>query len=243
MMLPGTIDRMVVDTWRGQYRVRKWPKKRGTPTDPTQLARIERFSTANRLAKFIAGPWWKKAHQITAGTGLYPRDVLVQAMTAGAFDIVLDDGTLITQKRWILEEAVYQGCTVQRSSNQAIPAGVETAIQWQTPQIQTVPIWNGATPTRLTVPANVNIVSVQAGVRSLAAVNGLHFLLIRNQAGQIVAASSESHNGTVNNNCDSGPLNVVAGNWFDCRVFWATGSSVQAIPQSFFALNILNTTP
>lgn len=243
MMLPGTIERVVVDTFRGQYRVRKWPKKRGTPSDPTQLQRITRFSEANKLAKFIAGPWWKAAHVRTNGTGLYPRDLLVQAMTAGAFDIALDDGTLITQKVWELNEVSFQGARLQRLANFAIVGGIETAIPWQDPIIQTWPFWSAATPTRITVPTNVTRIQIVAGVRSLAAVNGLHFLIIKDQAGQIRSATSESHNGTANNLTDTGVMNVVAGNWFDVRVFWGAAGAVQAVPQTFVSVEIKQTTP
>jgi len=241
MMLPGTIEKYVVDTWRGQYRVRKWPKKRGTPTDPVQLSRIQRFADANRLAKFVNGNFWNLAHRVTKGTGLYPRDILVQAMLAGQYDIAMPNGDLITYKEFFLEKAMYQGCRVTRTSNQAILGATETPITWQNADIQTVPMFNAGTPTRLTVPTNVNIVSVQAGVRSVASVASPHFLIIRNQASVIYAAISTAYTGAVNLTVDSGPIYVTPGDWFDCRVYFGGAGSVQAVPQSFFTMNILNT--
>ena len=243
MMLPGTIDRVVVCTVRGQYYVRKWPKKRGTPTDPVQLSRIKRFGDANRLAKFIRGGWWQQAIEQAKGTGLYPRDILVQAMLTGQADVAETNGDYISYKEFFLEEAVFQGCTVQRTAGQGIAINTETAIIWQTPIIQTVPIWNPATPTRLVVPTNVNIVRLSATVRSTGSVAAPHFLIIRNQASVLLAAISLAYTGSVNLTCQTVPIYVTPGDWFDCRVFWGAAGTVQAVPQSSFCMEILNTTP
>jgi len=242
MMLPGTIEKYVVDTWRGQYRVRKWPKKRGTPTDPVQLSRIQRFADANRLAKFVNGNFWNLAHRVTKGTGLYPRDILVQAMLAGQYDIAMPDGALITYKQFFLEEAVFQGCSMQRNAGQAIAATTETAIVWQSPIIQTVPIWNAATPTRLVVPTGVQIVNLKDRVRSAAAVNGTQFLLIRNQAAALLGAQSVTQNATVNLQCETGPIYATPGDWFDLRVFLGAAGTISGVVQTWFAMEILATT-
>jgi len=243
MMLPGTIDRVVVCSVRGQYYVRKWPKKRGTPTDPIQLSRIKRFADANRLAKFIKAGWWIQAMAQAKGSGLYPRDVLVQAMLTGQADVAEPDGGYISYKEFFLEEAMFQGCSVQRTAGQGIGAGAETAIIWQTPIIQTVPIFSAGQPTRLTVPTNVNMVNLKASVRSSAAVNGLQFLLIRNQAAALLGAQSVTQNATVNLQCETGPIYVTPGDWFDCRVFLGAAGTISGVVQTWFSMEILNTTP
>jgi len=242
MMLPGTMGKFIVDTYRGQYRIRSWPKKSGTPKDPVQLSRVQRFADANRLAKFINGNFWNLAHRVTKGTGLYPRDILVQAMLAGQYDIVRHDGDTISYKAFFLEEAVFQGCTVQRNSGQAITLNIETAITWQSPIIQTVPIWSASTPTRLTVPTGVNIVRMSATMRSVGNIASPHFLIIRNQASALVAALALQYSGSVNQTVQSVPLYVTAGDWFDCRVFWGGSGNVQAVPQTSFCMEILGTT-
>jgi len=241
MMLPGAFGNYIVDTWRGQYRVRKWPKKRGTPTDPVQLSRIERFADANRLAKFVNGNFWNLAHRVTKGTGLYPRDILVQSMLAGQYDIAHADGRLITYKQFFLESAVFQGCTVERTSGQAIAASGNRVITWQNPVIQTVPIWDAGSPTRLTVPTGVDIVRLSLGVTSAAAVNGSQICFIQNQAGVLVAAHSVTQNAGVNASIISRPLYVTPGDWFEAYVFWGAAGTVSANPRSTFCLEILNT--
>ncbi len=72
--------KFMVDTVRGVLRVRKWPKKRGTPTSESQLWWIDWFRQANKLAKYIDAASMRRAIELTAGTGKYPRDIILQAM-------------------------------------------------------------------------------------------------------------------------------------------------------------------
>ncbi len=70
----------VVDTVRGVLRVRKWPRKRGTPKSELQRWWIDWFRQANRLAKYVDGMSAARAIEITKNSGMYPRDVLLAAM-------------------------------------------------------------------------------------------------------------------------------------------------------------------
>jgi len=243
MMLPGTTGKYVAYTWKGRYVVRKWPEKRGYPKDPIQISRVERFADANRLAKYVNGNFWNLAHRLSKGSGLYPRDFLVQAMLTGHADVVRSDGSLITYKEFFLEAEVFQGCTVQRTTGQVITAAGNRVITWQTPIIQTVPIWSAGSPTRLTVPTNVNIVSLILSVTSLAAVNGSQICFIQNQSGVIVAAQSNTQNATVNMGCETGPIYVAPGDWFEAYVFWGANGTLAGVPRTTFTMKIENTTP
>jgi hypothetical protein len=72
--------KFMIDTVRGVLRVRKWPKKRGTPTSAEQLYWIDWFRQANKLAKYIDAASMRRAIELTAGTGMYPRDIILKAM-------------------------------------------------------------------------------------------------------------------------------------------------------------------
>jgi hypothetical protein len=72
--------RFMVDTVRGVLRIRKWPRKRGTPKSESQLWWIDWFRQANKLAKYVDAASMRRAIELTAGTGKYPRDILLQAM-------------------------------------------------------------------------------------------------------------------------------------------------------------------
>ncbi len=71
---------LMIDTVRGVLRVRKWPRKRGTPKSESQLYWIDWFRQANRLAKYVDGATAARAIEITKGSGMYPRDVILSAM-------------------------------------------------------------------------------------------------------------------------------------------------------------------
>lgn len=70
----------MIDTVRGVLRVRKWPKKRGTPKSPLQRWWNDWFRQANLLAKYADGMTQARAIALTKGTGLYPRDIILKAM-------------------------------------------------------------------------------------------------------------------------------------------------------------------
>jgi len=72
--------RVMIDTVRGVLRVRKWPKKRGPPKSAKQRFWIDWFTQANLLAKYADPMSQVRAIEMTKGTGLYPRDVLLSAM-------------------------------------------------------------------------------------------------------------------------------------------------------------------
>lgn len=65
---------------RGVLRVRKWPRKRGTPKSALQRWWIDWFKQANKLAKYADGASQARAIEITKNSGMYPRDILLAAM-------------------------------------------------------------------------------------------------------------------------------------------------------------------
>ena len=65
---------------RGQIRVQKWPKKRGSPTSEKQRFWVEWFRQANLLAKYADAESLRLAIEYTKGSGWYPRDILLKAM-------------------------------------------------------------------------------------------------------------------------------------------------------------------
>ncbi len=72
--------KMMVDTVRGVLRVRKWPRKRGTPKSARQRWWNDWFRQANLLAKYVDAATMRKAIELTANTGMYPRDIILKAM-------------------------------------------------------------------------------------------------------------------------------------------------------------------
>lgn len=84
--------RVMIDTFRGALRVRKWPKKRGPPKSELQAFWVDWFVQANRLAKYADGLAQARAIQMTKGSGLYPRDVHLMAMRGRLYTWSTPDG-------------------------------------------------------------------------------------------------------------------------------------------------------
>jgi len=75
----------MVDVYRGTIRVRKWPKKRGPPKTDAHREQVEKFSQANRLAKYALPQSQVAAISATKNTSFYPRDLQVMAMYGRAW--------------------------------------------------------------------------------------------------------------------------------------------------------------
>lgn len=90
--LPSFRGQMMIDVFRGNLRIRKWPRKRGTPKSASQLFWIDWFRQANLLAKYADAASHARAIEITAKSGLYPRDVLLAAMRGRLYQWNSPDG-------------------------------------------------------------------------------------------------------------------------------------------------------
>jgi hypothetical protein len=86
---------VMVDTVRGVLRVRSWPKKRGTPKSALQRWWNDWFRQANLMTKYADAASQRRAIQITAGSGMYPRDIMLSAMRGRLYSWVDQRG-----KKW-----------------------------------------------------------------------------------------------------------------------------------------------
>ncbi len=82
----------MIDVVRGVLRVRKWPKKRGPPKSASQRFWVDWFKQANLLAKYADPMTQIRAKELTAHTGMYPRDIILAAMRGRLYTWVDDNG-------------------------------------------------------------------------------------------------------------------------------------------------------
>jgi len=240
--LPSARGRYIIDTYREKFRIRSWPRKAGPATNP-YLQRIQqRFAEATRTMKYVDAKFVNQAINIARGKGLYPRDILGHAIMSGMADLIDEFGNVETHWEPVLEEAVFQGCRVGRTSNLNVLAATLTPIPWQAPIIQTVPIFDLATPNRLTVPSNVNLVRLQGGYRGNTAVTNTTQLVIRKAAGTFWAETTNDNDATPAQQVDTGPIWVTAGDWFDMAFFGTSAQTIAAVDRTFFSMEILGTT-
>lgn len=92
---PSLTGTVMIDTYRGSPRVRKWPRKRGTTVSAKTKEQMEWFRQANLLAKYAAPVEQKTALKATENSPLLPRDIQLMAMAGRIFMIELDDGRTI----------------------------------------------------------------------------------------------------------------------------------------------------
>lgn len=82
---PAHTGRVIVDTYRGQIRVRSWPRKQTAAERAKKRDREEWFRQANILTKYVIPEQAIIAIEATRGTPFMPRDLLVMAMAGRVF--------------------------------------------------------------------------------------------------------------------------------------------------------------
>lgn len=86
---------MYVRTWRGKLVVCKWPRGKSGNIDAGTLERMETFKNANLLAKYLIPQQQIVAREVTDGTPLLPRDLLIAAMYGRLWSLTTEDGRTI----------------------------------------------------------------------------------------------------------------------------------------------------
>jgi len=237
---PALSGRLIIDTYRGQTRVRAWPRKRGPHTIPDQIIQTQWFKAANKLALTVAPSQIAVATEATRNTGLYPRDVIIRAMGAGLLDIIEPDGTLVTYRQKFWERVVFQG-TIIRPTVDIVPAvGVWFLVNWPLPVIDTAGFWNVAVPARLTVPDHVDIIKVHGDIKQMSTGGPLLAIRIRLNGTLDVAWSQATSSGTVGDHFSTGPIPVVQGDYFECLIFPTRAGNLTAGP-TWWGVEILET--
>jgi len=238
LLYPGFTGRVMVDTWRGVVRVRKWPDKRGRPKSAAVRAQNDWFRDANRLASRAPGTQVATAIEITKGSGLYPRDILIRMIAGNLGTILLPDGDTLTKATKRIEPVSFQGAILNLIAPLSVGAGNTAPITWGLPVFDPLGLWSPGAPTRLTVPANVTIIRVMAGIvySTGGTSRARHFL---KQNGVLVNQMASGLWNTVGVNVDSGPLSVVPGDYFEVVPNPSATRTAQAGQVTYFSLEFL----
>jgi len=236
---PAVKDRLMIDTFRGVMRVRKWPRKRGPSKSPAVRQQNAWFKAANEIAKRAHGSQIAQSMVLARGTGLYPRDLIIRAIGVGLIDIVFPGGNISTYRQGGIDPVAFQGAIVQLAAPIAIPIGVSTVMTWTLPLKDTGGFWNVAFPTRLTIPAGVTIVGLHC--RSLERVTRagqMQILIAKNGAVEFGRAgyNATSFHGE---SWDSGPMVVIPGDYFEMLLNFGYSGNAPAGDFTQMAIEIL----
>lgn len=89
---PSLGARVVVRVLKGQAIMQAWPRRRGRVKNPVTKAQNEKFTQANKLAKYASADDQWMSIEVAKNSPLYPRDLLVSAMYGRLFETLTIDG-------------------------------------------------------------------------------------------------------------------------------------------------------
>ena len=230
---------MMVDTVRGRVRVRAWPKKRGRPKSPAVRDQNRWFREACRHIPYIDASQMVLAIGAAKGTGLYPRDIIMNAMAGGFLEFEMPDGRILKYRKPFLEEVMFQGCTLQKDATQTLIAGNFVTLTWPLPLFDTAGFWNVAAPTRIPIPTNVSIISLIGGFRSDNIItNGTVAIQILKNGVEMIR-DHFTYSTWPNCGVFSGPRDVVEGDYFEMTVYAVNTQRTGATTDTYFSLEVL----
>jgi len=138
-----------------------------------------------------------------------------------------------------------RGASVVKTGSQSITTATTTALTWQSAVYDSSSVYSGATPSRLTVPSGVSLVSLQAGVIWSPNGSGYRQVYIRKN-GSLANLTPSDTTPTiaginVNQNVASGVQSVTPGDYFETCVYQDSGStlSVDNSAVCWFSMTIL----
>jgi hypothetical protein len=230
---------VIVDTFRGKVRIRKWPKKRSKNKPPHTAYMNAWFADAAKKIKRVPGPVVQASMNQAKGTGLYPRDIILSMMVNSPFEWSNPDGTVNRLQKLGIYPVAFQGCRLQLTATFPLTAGTPAEISWPTPVIDTVPLTNPTLPKRITIPNGVNIVNL-VGVGAVGGASSQTIILaIRKNGTTNVATAKAGATTTPATAVQTGPILVFPGDYFELRAVAANSDNLVAV-QTLFSCELLD---
>ena len=239
---PAYSGGFLIDDFRGQRRVRKWPRKRGRPKSELVREQNEWFKAVTKIIKFAAADQVIAAMDATKGQGVYPRDLLMHTISEGIMDITELDGTFIQHRRPRVDGVAFQGARLQRINTYTVTSGAPRIVTWENPILDTAGMWDIGDPTVLTVPVGVTVMEFYFGVHSSSFPNTLTRMWVERTNGTIFSnQDARSQAGQVGS-LASGPVSVIAGEKYRCKQWNDATMGFLSGTRTYFGAQILGTT-
>lgn len=222
---PALLRGVMVDTFRGQMRVRAWPRKRGRAKSAAVREQNEWFKQANKLTRLAPPSQQRTAIEATKLSGLYPRDLLMRSISGGVFDILQPDGQLLKVRRKAVVLAGFQGVRLIQAISQTFSTPGQNPVTWATAVVDTAGMFAPLFPTLLTVPAGINLIEFTMGAQLEVGGFASNFTIERTDGKTIAryaAAAGQAGWATIN----SGPIDVLPAEQYRCTVNPGAGSRV-----------------
>lgn len=225
---------------QGQWRVRAWPRKRGTPKSLKVRNQNNWFRDAVQLAKRLPATYIADSKQVALDTGLYPKDPLMSAMAGNLYEIVLEDGTVIP--KWVpkVHPTMFTGARLELNVNQTIPAVTSHPVAWEKVPLDIAGFFDPTVPTRLTIPTGVNVVELNFNYWMGAGSNSVSAAWIDLSGAGATVRLDFAAQGTLIGGVASGPIAVAPGLFFEAFLFTNIARTLSALLATNFTVNVLD---
>jgi hypothetical protein len=237
--MPRVQRTVVVSAHRGQLILKKWPRPRGTPKSQAVRAQNAFFAKARQMSKMVDPSQLDAAIKLAKGSGLYPNDLIMSAMMRGLYVFNKANGRQLQPFNYKLEVCTMQGARLAKTAAQAVAAATNTVMTWGAASLNNALMWDPAQPTRLTVPTGVQIIELYAAIGVTAAAAHHAQVWINKNGATNIAQQSVNDTQLSFIQVSSGPLVVVAGDYFECLTLSGLAGTVNVDARNYFAAQIL----
>lgn len=237
---PALAGRLMVDTFRGSLRVRRWPLKRGPSKNPAIREQNAWFRAVNRLTRYVVPSQQILAIAITKNSGLYPRDLLMRSMSGGVFDLVDENGRKTIMRRKAVTVAGFQGFRLELDGNITYSTPGQTPVIWAPPIIDTAGMFDLLTPTLVTIPVGINIIELVFGAFFGSGTVAANYV-IQLVGGAVVARKNIPPNQAGWDTLTSGALDVEPGQQYEVAIDPGTGTRLLAKERATFFAGTITT--
>lgn len=234
--------RIIVDTYRGQIRIRSWPKKQTAAHKAKNANQIRWFAAAREMAKWAAPHEIAETKKAAKGSGLYPGDLQMMAAAGNLIPVI--HGEPANYEKWEprLEPVSLQGAHLPLAANQVISASTNTLAIWGVPHFQTVQFWTAGDPTKIVIPANVVKVNIHLGFFISGTTAGNLTVVILKNAATGAARANQRTSTAAGQSCSTGPIAVTPGDYFTARFNSNIGFTLRKDGSTAFQVEVLETT-
>ena len=225
----------------GQWLLRAWPRKTGTPKSLKIRNQNNWFRGAVQMAKRVPAPYLASAKQMALDTGLYPKDPIMASMAGNLYEVVLEDGTTIP--KWIpkVHKAVFTGCRLRLTTPVALVAGVLTPVPWSFVDIDTSGFFDAAEPTRISIPTGVNVIQLHFQVWTVDTVNTANQIFIRDAGGNALAGYQSGGTPLLKIPISTGPIATAPGLWYEAEIITFENRNLLSGVLTHFSVDVLDT--
>lgn len=121
----------------------------------------------------------------------------------------------------------FRGVAAKRTGALAVATTSAVTAALQATDFDTSSFWSSGTPTRLTIPAGVSYVELTLNAAWTANNAGLRYVNIRKNGSTVIASDRRGPSAdNAEASVSTGPLAVVAGDYFETQVFQASGTTL-----------------